>query len=241
MSRKNPAGGMVARQFTGSVPQLVERARGLARPGTRTILGITGAPGAGKSTITAALLGALGHLAADAPMDGYHLSNEVLRDLGRRQRKGAWDTFDVDGYVALLRRLRANEDKVVYAPTFDRSTETAIAAALPIPRAIPLVVTEGNYLLHDAGGWEKVRPLLTEVWFVDVPPAERVRRLIDRRTGDGEGREQAQAWVEDVDQANADVVLSSAIRADLLVSLTDADSGEPETRRAQGWDDDDVE
>lgn len=206
------------RQIVATVAELADRAQRLAAGRSRTTLGITGAPGAGKSTLAAALADACGDLAVTVPMDGFHLSNEVLVQLGRRQRKGAWDTFDVDGYVALLQRLRS-ESGTVYAPAFDRSIETAIAAAIPVPAEVPLVITEGNYLLHDAGGWEGVRPLLDEVWFVEVPSGERVRRLVGRRTGDGETADVARAWVEGVDQANAEIVLPTAARADLIVTL----------------------
>lgn len=210
----------VTRQLTADVDQLLQRAHGLVRPGRRTLLGITGAPGAGKSTLMAALLAGLGESGAAVPMDGFHLSNEVLQQLGRRDRKGAWDTFDIGGYVSLLQRVRACEEEVIYAPAFDRSRETATAAAIAVPRGAPLVITEGNYLLHDEGGWERVRPLLDEVWFLQVPAAERVHRLIGRRVGDGEDRQQAAAWVQGVDETNAEVVLTSATRADLVVTLT---------------------
>lgn len=207
--------------LTLSLAELVERARGLAEPGTRTVLGITGAPGAGKSTVVEAVLADLGARAAWVPMDGFHLDNGVLERLGRRGRKGAWDTFDVDGYAALLQRVRQmpDADAVVYAPTFDRSVETAVAAALPVPAEASLVLTEGNYLLHDHGGWEQVRPLLDQVWFLEVPEQERVRRLVGRRTLDGEAPEQAQAWVRGVDQVNAELVLAGAERADLRLCL----------------------
>jgi pantothenate kinase len=219
--RSAAAGPADPPRLTATVAELVDRARELAQRGPRTVLGLTGAPGAGKSTVSAGLLSALGSQACAAPMDGFHLANEVLLGLGRRQRKGAVDTFDVGGFVALLQRLRAHDEEVVYAPSFDRSIETAIAGAVPVPHHVPLVITEGNYLLHDAGGWEKVRPLLDEVWFIDVPAAERVRRLVGRRTGDGEAVSDAQAWVDRVDQANAAVVTRSASRADLVVTLVD--------------------
>lgn len=208
-----------ARQITATVAELVERAQTLVAGRSRTILGITGAPGAGKSTLASALADGCADRAVTVPMDGFHLSNEVLVHLGRRERKGAWDTFDVDGYVALLQRLHSDA-RTVYAPAFDRSIETAIAAAIPVPAEVPLVITEGNYLLHDSGGWERVRPQLDEVWFVEVPSAERVRRLVGRRTGDGHSAEAAQAWVNEVDQINAEIVLPTRARADLLVTLS---------------------
>lgn len=72
----------------------------------RRIIGIAGAPGVGKSTV-AELLGArLGPTAVLVPMDGYHLPQAELVRLGRRDRMGAPDTFDVTAFVATLTALR---------------------------------------------------------------------------------------------------------------------------------------
>lgn len=197
-----------------TLAELVERAVALADRPTRTVLGIVGTPGAGKSTVCDALTAGLGERAALVGMDGFHLDNEVLVALGRRQRKGAPDTFDVPGYVALLRRFRARDEEVVYGPRFDRSLELAIGSAIPVPREVPLVITEGNYLLHDQDGWEQVRPLLDEVWYLDVPAGERRRRLVGRRMGHGESEADALAWVTGVDEPNAAVVARRRDAAD---------------------------
>lgn len=201
-----------------TVDGFVDRARALlARPG-RTMLGITGAPGSGKSTVTAALREALGAAVVVVPMDGFHLSNEILTELGRRDRKGAPDTFDVDGYVALLSRIRACEEDV-YAPRFDRDLEQSIGSAQHVLATTPLVVTEGNYLLAASDGWEQVRPLLDEVWYLDVDLPEIRRRLISRREAHGHAPEAARAWVTNVDEANAHIVIESRDRADLVMRL----------------------
>lgn len=184
---------------------------------TRRIIGVTGPPGSGKSSFARALTRELRGRAVSLPMDGFHLANGVLIALGRRERKGAPDTFDVAGYTAVLQRVRAASDPVVYAPLFDRSQETAIAAALPIPSDIPLVVTEGNYLLHRGQGWERVRPLLDAVWYLDVPEPELQRRLIARRMEHGESAQKARAWVENVDLPNARLVALTKARADVIV------------------------
>jgi pantothenate kinase len=152
-------------EWVATLAELVERARRLIQPRRRRILGITGAPGAGKSTVAEALVAALDGDAVLVPMDGFHLANAELERLGRRDRKGAVDTFDAVGYAALLRRLRDPEEECVYAPIFRREIEEPIAGAIPVPRRVPLVVTEGNYLLIDRGGWAPVRGLLDEVWF----------------------------------------------------------------------------
>ena len=219
MDRPSPA---QAPAVVGTLEDLVARARALAARGPRTLLGIVGAPGAGKSTVCEALEAALGDRAVVVGMDGFHLDDDVLVALGRRGRKGAPDTFDVPGYVSLLRRLRDAEEEVTYAPRFDRAVEASRGSAVPVPRSVPLVVTEGNYLLHDAGGWEGVRPLLDEVWFLDVPPDERQRRLVARRRSFGDSPDRARAWVTEVDEVNASVVLPGRHRADVVVRLAAA-------------------
>ena len=116
-----------------SAAEMVARARAMLVPGERRMLGITGAPGAGKSTFCAALAAALGHEVAVVGMDGFHLANQELARLGRRDRKGAPDTFDADGYAALLERLRRRTvNDTIYAPTFNRDLEESIGSAVPV-------------------------------------------------------------------------------------------------------------
>jgi pantothenate kinase len=196
---------------------LVDRATALLdRPG-RVLLGITGPPGAGKSTLTAALLESLGPAVGHLPMDGFHLADVQLDRLGRRDRKGAPDTFDADGYVATLRRLHEDPDRTLFAPGFERDLEQPIAAAVAIPPSARLVVTEGNYLLLPGGGWERVRPLLTEVWYVEVDDDVRRGRLARRHEQFGKSADAARAWVDRVDEPNARLVRATRDRADLVV------------------------
>ena len=193
---------------------LLARARALAADGVRRILGIAGPPGGGKSTVARAVVAELGDAARLVPMDGFHLAQCELVRLGRRDRMGAPDTFDAAGYVALLNRLRT-EEPVVYAPEFRREIEEPIAGAIAIPREVPLVVTEGNYLLL----WPEVRPLLDEAWYVQTDEELRVQRLIQRHIEFGKTPEYARAWVMRSDERNAEVVAETAPRADVLVRL----------------------
>lgn len=205
---------------TIDIPELAERARRLrGDDGGRALLGIVGCPGAGKSTLSARLGRLLGDRAVIVPMDGFHLDNPVLETLGRRGRKGAIDTFDVAGFVSLLARLAAAEEAVTYAPRFDRSLETSVGSAIAVPREVPLVIVEGLYLLAREHGWERVRPLLDEVWYLEVPTEERIRRLVARRMRSGEDEATATDWVLGVDQNNAARVEGTREHADLIVEL----------------------
>ncbi len=177
-----------------SVEALLERARGLADAGPRQLLGITGAPGAGKSTLAAQVVEAVGPAARLVPMDGFHLAQDELRRLGRELRKGSIDTFDANGYVSLLRRLRRKEPTSVWAPQFRRELEEPIAGAIEVPPEVRLVVTEGNYLLIPNWPWDEVRALLHEAWFLDLDADLRRRRLVARHMAYGRSEQDARAW-----------------------------------------------
>ncbi len=198
---------------------LVHRAATLARRPGRAILGLTGPPGAGKSTLAERLVTELAGDAAYLPMDGFHLAHRVLAETGRVDRKGAPDTFDAAGYVAVLRRLRDPREGCVYAPRFDRDIEDSIAGAIAVGPSVPLVVTEGNYLLLPDGPWAQVRPLLDEVWYLDLPEPARLRRLIDRHVAFGRDAAQARARATGSDQRNAALIEASRGHADLVVAL----------------------
>ncbi|HEY3436617.1 MAG TPA: nucleoside/nucleotide kinase family protein [Actinotalea sp.] len=207
-----------------SVDEALARAAALAA-GPRRILGIAGAPGAGKSTLAARVVGALGAAAVLVPMDGFHLAQAELRRLGRADRKGAPDTFDASGFVALLERLHAQRPgpgrvgEVAYAPHFDRTLEEAVAGWVPVAAEVPLVVVEGNYLLHDDGPWSRVRPLLDEAWFVEVDDAVRVERLVARHVAFGKEPGAARRWTLGPDQSNARLVAATRGHADAVVRL----------------------
>jgi pantothenate kinase len=218
---------------------LLSRARALPRAGRRAVLGVTGSPGAGKTTLAGHLVRALNGdgepWVAHVPMDGFHLADAELDRLGRRSRKGAPDTFDAAGYAALLRRLREEPyGDVVYAPGFERVLEQPIAGAVPVPPTARLVVTEGNYLLLDGGAWARVRGQLDEVWFCELDEEERVRRLVARHEEFGKTRDEAVAWTLGTDQRNAELVAATRDRADLVVPPTALPCLDADARRGAG-------
>ena len=185
------------------------------------MLGIAGAPGAGKSTLAGLLVERIidqfGPVAALVPMDGFHLAQVELQRRGRASRKGAPDTFDVHGYIALLDRLHTELVETVYAPAFPRDLEEPLAGAIPVQPGVQLVVTEGNYLLDATPPWDRLRARLDEAWYVELDDEVRISRLVARHIAFGRSPDQARQWALVVDQPNADRVAKGRARADVVV------------------------
>ncbi len=205
---------------------LARRVKGLRRAGGRVLVGIIGAPGSGKSTLSAAVLAALADgpdpvRTALVPMDGYHLAQRVLDDTGLAEIKGAPETFDAAGYVALLDRLMSPDPEsspVVYAPEFRRALEEPIAGAVPVGPDVEVILTEGNYLLADQPPWDRVARLLTESWYLDVSEELRLERLVSRHIAFGRTPEVAlERATTGSDGRNAAYVLATRRRADVLL------------------------
>jgi pantothenate kinase len=194
-----------------------------ANPG-RVLVGVTGPPAAGKSTLAEALASefcrGLGPQAAVAvPMDGFHLASTELARLGLANRKGAPLTFDAAGFVHLLARIRAGGDgEIVYAPRYSRVLHESIGSAIPVFPHTRLVVVEGNYLLLRTGAWAGVRPLLHLVIYLDAPPTVRVGSLLRRQRSRGLDPEAAHDWVHRSDEANAALIATTRPYADLVLS-----------------------
>lgn len=183
----------------------------------RFLLGIVGKPGSGKSTFTKSLVNGLkSPQVALINMDGYHMSNQLLLMLDRRERKGAPDTFDVSDFAQLLKTVRSATETVFF-PLFDRSIEASIPDGASIPAQARLIIVEGNYLLHDGGGWEVIAPLLDQSWFLDIDEWMRQSRLISRHIRYGKSPEAAREWALGSDEINAQLVEGGRTRADYIV------------------------
>ena len=204
-----------------SLEAALERAVWLTRDrNERVIIGLIGKPGAGKTSLSKYLLKHLPkETTALVPMDGYHLSNAQLKTLGRADRKGAPDTFDANGYVELLKRIKTNFNDEIYFPIFHRDIEESIAAEGVVHPHTTLVLTEGNYLLVESDGWAGVADSLTESWFVDVDNDKRMARLVARHIKYGKSPEEAHAWANGTDQRNAELIETTRMKADVIFHL----------------------
>ncbi|MFC5931217.1 nucleoside/nucleotide kinase family protein [Cryobacterium melibiosiphilum] len=209
---------------SAQLTELAQRVITLLPEHGRILIGIAGSPGAGKTTLAMQVAATVNELlgstdaAVHLPMDGYHLANKTLDRLGRHDRKGAIDTFDGWGFVGLLRRLLAETEHTVYAPSFDRAVDEGIAAEIAVLPTARVVMVEGNYLLADSEPWAQIRELLAESWFCETSEAERLRRLVDRHERHGRSHEAALAWAESVDGQNALLIEATRPRATLTIS-----------------------
>ncbi|MGW9025644.1 nucleoside/nucleotide kinase family protein [Streptomyces sp. NPDC055722] len=211
--------------------KLVDETIGLLpADGGRVLLGVTGAPAAGKSTLARFLVEQVelrmgAHCAAYVPMDGFHLSNVQLDRLGLRNRKGSEPSFDVWGYVALLKRLCRPEAHPVYAPGYDRTLHEPVAARHVVRPSVRLVVTEGNYLGAGANGWPQARELLDQLWFLDTSDELREERLYVRQVAGGRDEAAARAWVIDNDRPNGELVKTTRAACTRVLTVEDLPAG----------------
>jgi pantothenate kinase len=207
-------------QLASQVAALARIQEHLEKSTERVLIGIIGKPGAGKSTLSKFLMSKLPkEFVTVVPMDGYHLSNKILEELKRADRKGAPDTFDVSGFVSLIKRIRSEHTQNIYYPIFDRAIEESVAAQGVVTSATKVVIIEGNYLLHDESGWESCKDLLDESWMVDIDDDMRIARLISRHIAYGKEPEAAKAWAKGTDEENAKLIERGRNRADFVVAI----------------------
>jgi pantothenate kinase len=134
---------------------------------------------------------------------------------------GAPDTFDVDALVRLLGELTDPDatSETIPVPGFDRAIEEPVADAIAVPPAASTVVLEGNYLLLDSDGWQRVGAFLDLGFYVEVDPELRRQRLVDRHIRFGKTPDAARAWARGPDEANAELIETTRARADYLIAL----------------------
>lgn len=201
--------------------ELADLLEARAASGQRVIAALAGAPGSGKSTLADKLVGKLNGrqpgLAAVLPMDGYHYDDLYLVPAGLRPRKGAPMTFDVGGLFHTLLRLRTRDEAEVAVPVFDRKIEIARAGARLIPKDVPVIVVEGNWLLLNQSPWDRLRPMFDVTVMVDVPEHVLRARLRGRWERLGLTEEQIVEKLEENDLPNGRWVRDGSIPADRVI------------------------
>ena len=193
----------------------------LQDPNPRSIIGIVGKPGAGKSTIVSEIEKRFdSSLVSVIPMDGYHLSNEELISINRRDRKGAPDTFDTQSFISLITKVKNNPELEHRFPIFHREIEASKADEGFVQSGIKVIVIEGNYLFSEEHNWQGVFPLLDHTWFIEIADEVRIERLIARHIRYGKTPEEAESWSKGSDEANARFIELTAHRASNKIKLT---------------------
>ena len=186
----------------------------------RTLIGIVGKPGAGKSTVVEQIQNKFrSYEVSTIPMDGFHLSNEELIKLGRRERKGAPDTFDVEGFISLIEKVKLKPQVDHKFPIFHREIEASVNDEGVVPKESKVVVIEGNYLFSEGHNWNSLFPLLDHTWFIEIDDEVRIERLIARHIRYGKTPTEAESWSRGSDEANARFIELTAHRASNIIKL----------------------
>ncbi|KPP87086.1 MAG: Panthothenate kinase [Rhodobacteraceae bacterium HLUCCA08] len=209
--------------ITRQVNILAEAVHGRRQAVPRLMVAIAGPPGSGKSTLASGLRRRLTDQKVPSevvPMDGFHLDNAVLEARGLLPRKGAPETFDSEGFVQAIRRLRGGGEVVL--PTFDRTRDLSVAGALVVAPDIQVVIVEGNYLLLDELPWRNLERLWDIGVRLDVPLADLRGRLIQRWLSHGFSRPVAVRRAEANDIPNAERILSRALPAEIVIDQGDS-------------------
>ena len=182
----------------------------------RRIVAIVGPPASGKSTLAAALQTQIPGSCV-VPMDGFHLSNATLEKRGLLARKGAPETFDVEGFERLLKTIRSQE--TLPFPTFDRAQDRSIPEGGHIDATHHTVLVEGNYLLLDAPRWKALHQFWDYSILLKVGLKELERRLVARWLVHGHDKAAALERARQNDLPNASVMINLSVAADHIVRL----------------------
>lgn len=184
-------------------------------------IGIAGPPGAGKSTMSAALFSRLPRSIV-IPMDGYHYTRAKLREFPNADeaiaRRGTEWTFDAEKFVADIKVFK--ESGQGSFPSFDHGVGDPIENSIIVNAGeIDIVLIEGNYLLLPEHPWSNLidNRILDFSIFILTDLDTVCTRVFKRHVAVGRTEEVARDRVETNDKLNAKKILQCASRADLIV------------------------
>ena len=206
------------KNITQQVSTIADKIHEIRETKQRVLVAIAGAPGSGKSTLAEEVARRLNLQKCPTlvvPMDGFHIDNAVLETRGHLPRKGAPETFDGEGFLIMIKRLHAGME--VYAPTFDRTRDIAIAGSVHIPADLPVIIAEGNYLMFDEDPWNDITSRWDLTVRLDLPMEELRGRLIQRWLNQNLSRAAATRRAESNDIPNAKRIIAQAIPCDITL------------------------
>jgi pantothenate kinase len=195
---------------------------------TRILIGLSGLPGAGKSTYAEVLqrqadlrLGS--GVLLTLGMDGFHLTKAALGRMAdpatALARRGAPWTFDVEGLAQRLRMVKDYYKKSnVYWPDFQHGVGDPLADLHVVAPDVKVVMVEGLYMLYDKEGWQDVSCQFDERWYLDTPEETAYERLVTRHMiSKNLTRSEAESRVDFNDKLNGALIFSTREQSDWRV------------------------
>jgi pantothenate kinase len=187
----------------------------------RYIVAIAGPPASGKTTLAQKLCDDInskvsGSPCVIVPMDGFHLDNETLDQMGIRHVKGAPQTFDAKGFVELIQRIR-RDNNAVAIPEFNRKLDAVVLGDQSITLDHRIIVVEGNYLLLDESPWDQLKAMFDLSVMLASDDKTLEKRLISRWEKYGHSEIEAKVRASSNDIPNAKYALANSMQADITV------------------------
>ena len=199
----------------------------------RQLIAIAGPPGCGKSSFAAVLSLVTNTLCrqemcAVIGQDGWHYPNQFLdshlipkdeRMIPLRLIKGAPETFDVEGLLACLLRIKTQDE--VNFPIYSREQHEPLPGAGRINLEHRIILLEGNYLLLDRPGWREIHALTDRSIFLTAPVNAILAGLRERHLRGGKDPQSMENHLRTVDLPDIQIVMQFSKSADILVEKTD--------------------
>lgn len=195
----------------------------------RFIVFLAGPTGSYKST-TALLWEKLAPKEISTPLqalslDGFHHANAFLdantivrdgKEVSLRSIKGAPETFDLHEFTIDLQKLRQGEE--MRWPLYSRKIHEFIAEAISVIKD-GICVVEGNYLLLNEPGWQKVAKMCDLSIFIEGnEPVARAKTIARHELG-GKTHEAALAHYMRSDFRNFQRIMENRLPADIILHV----------------------
>lgn len=186
------------------------------------VVGLSGPPGSGKTSLARELVAALGPRALQLSMDDFYLSRAERDAKGLRFRGGP-GSHDLDALTRVLDRVRA-DDPPITIPRYDTHADDR-GAPQTLGHAPHPLVLDGYFLGYDGDGYGAVRDRLDLLVFLDIDIDTARWRRFDREQalrdeGGGLSEADMQSFWDDVLGPGTDRLVPVArATADLVLTV----------------------